>query len=416
MTDPVVGGERNLRSLVARGSSSRLTKVWLLSTVSRATVVPLALFAAAFLRNDDASVLALTALSALGGVGAVVAFMYDASVAANRRGRFELTYVGTVAVVGAAGSAWAGDATALAALTLVVAFVGALPVTRHRQRLLLSGLLGLPYFGVILRSAVLLAVLATVGRSDDSSTASLGVAMAFLASTLVEAALYGVGRSRSRTDALVATPLHQPGTASLALAVGHTLSCALPWLLRLVVSTAIGVEALRFIEYADRFSYLAVSGVLGGLATELQRRWQTTGRSVRARQEATAMSAALYATGVGAGVLAAIVAPRVFEHAPVSSIITIVVLGFAAGANGAMTVVQRLVLAAGEGDRLGRLLLTVQAATVVGVTLGGANGLLAGSIAYAVGPTVLAAVLLRPRGTAADAPAPRPLQADPCDA
>lgn len=131
------------------------------------------------------------------------------------------------------------------------------------------------------------------------------------------------------------------------------------------------------------------------------------------------MSSALYGTGVGAGLVASVVAPHVFERAPASSIATVVVLGFAAGANGAMTVAQRLVLASGDSDRLGRLLLGFQIATVIGVTVGGVSSLLAASIVYAVGPTALVVTLLRSseaEAVDAAASAAQPFQADPCDA
>ena len=84
-----------------RSWSSRLSRVWLVSIVARATVVPVALFAASALRNDDATVLALVALSGSGVLGTIIAFLFDATFAAGRpySKRVFSVFLGTVMVI-----------------------------------------------------------------------------------------------------------------------------------------------------------------------------------------------------------------------------------------------------------------------------------------------------------------------------
>ena len=380
--------ERRIRS----AASSRLAKVWIISILSRATVVPVAFYAAAFLQNDRSTVLALTALSALGFIATVIAFLYDASYAATNSTRTTQNYTvffGVIVAITAITTAAAASAGPVVALILIVTFGIQRRAIEMRQRLLLAGELGLPYLGITLRSLSLLAFLAGWVWSSNA-IGPIAVSACFLTSGILELLLYRMAAGAVSVPGTPRSAEARPIYPPLSLPLGYTLFCTLPWLLRVVTATSADVGALRILEYADRLSYLAVSGVLGGLATELQRRWAAMEDLSSAHREARILGGVLMATGFLTGLAAAAVAPTFFSVVDPGEQLAIVAMGVAAGAWGSITVAERLLITQARHGYLGRTLLPFEAATALLVIGGGHFGLMGSVSTYTFGLTALA--------------------------
>lgn len=377
-----------IRRTFPRIRSRRLATVWATSTLARATVLPVIVIASNL--RDDLATTVLVTLAAVGFVSTLIAFAIDAAFGRSL-GNMQKGYIATAALLGAVVTCVAAKQSPSFLPVLVLALAVQYPAVATRQRLLLDGHVLMPYGGVVV-SNIVLALLLIVVRS--ASHAQVGAVLAFFAAELAEWSLYLIATPTGTGVPGVSAIKANRYTGTTIMMIGHTLTCLLPWLLRVVTAMSSGASGLRVVEFADKTCYLAVSGVLGGLATELQRRWASN--AAAARRESARMAAGIVAFGALTGAVAAGAYRLVFLRPALSSALAVVLFGVAAGALGGLTVMQRLMVVEVQQAQLGRILTRAQASTGLAIIAGGSFfGLVGLASAYAIGLTVVVLWLVR---------------------
>lgn len=371
----------------------RLASVWAVSSIARATIIPVSVAGAVSL-DGSASALALVALAAVGFVNTLSSFLAAAADAAEADGEATLDrtgrrYMAAVALVTAVISSASTSHGLQVMVLLSAAILVQNTATYRRQSALLNGDLLRPYGSLVLRNLLLATSMIVLGQMD-SQRVGIGVAAAFLLAGICELRAIQPRRNHSSFP-----PHRRSRPVSIELMIGYTLSCLLSWLIRTVVAVAGGVAALRVLEYGDRFSYLAVSSVLGGLAVELQRRWsQHEAGSSAIRREALTLCAVLGSVGVTTGLVSAAAAPLVFEDLALTDTLAIVLTGLVAGGTGLITIAQRYIVVVGDQTLLGRRTLLYQGAGALGILICTPLGLVYGLLAMTIAAWGLAIDLM----------------------
>jgi len=347
--------------------------VWAISTITRASVLlPSVAGANLALQRPHLGRLALTGLAWLLFVSGVASFVTDAALLArSTRGNPAVEGYRALTALCAASGAVVALAVSASWLSVCLLSAGGSLVPRvagARSAAIRAGRVARPYASGMLRDAALAAgwLLATRDHLDD------GVAEAMVATSLGLGCVLPLLPLRTYMHRQGVRPTL--GARSAVLMAGFGLHSFLPTGARVAIAHGMSAIQLASFEMSERVNYLVVSGLLGGLGSELQRRWSLDRSRLNARREVVALGAVLALVGVIGGAVVGVIGHSALSD--VSHQITrlewltlSLAMGFVAGCGGLLTVLVRWEMANSRGDAVGRRLLGATPIAALGLLI-----------------------------------------------
>lgn len=346
----------------------------MLSTSTRVSVLAPSLVASRIaLSPGHVGTLALLGLAWALFVSGTAAFVVESRVISNRPGGTEQLSSGLL-LAGAVSGVALGlyvHAPVEALVLLCIAGVTLVFVAYGRATLVRRGETLVPYSITVVRDLPLAAGWLLVSLSPLPSRLRADLVVACLAIAPLGQLI--VLRARRGLGATIA---HGVRESTVVLAAGFALHSGLGLVARLSVARASSAASLVLLETADRVAYTVVSGALGSLGTEFQRRWVQDVDPAAGAREARLLASIVAALGAAVGLGLATVGSHWFAHL-LSDITTsswwstTVAMGLYAGCGGVLTILVRWELAHGYGRALGRRLLVAGALGTASLTIMG---------------------------------------------
>ena len=260
-----------------------------------------------------------------------------------------LAIVGPAVTIAAVGVSWLAVG---AAATMGVAQV---LIAERRARLLVAGDIGFAYGSVVLRDLPITAALAAVGLGFLTLGPVAATGLVWFGVWCQCLVLTWFVRRRLGNDA-IGRPAENttPWQTAVLILVGAIGLAGLPVMIRSGLARLGSADELVEFEALDRLGYIVSIAVLGGVGTELQRRWARSASVERARLELRTTVLILLSLGMIAAVFAFLVgtAPLklLFGQSSIDDasprVMAVVLLG--GGLNLAAIACSRFLLAAGR--------------------------------------------------------------------